>query len=79
MAALEFDVVVVQEGDGTCSVTVPALPGCASQGETRSEAIAMIREAVELYIESLLARGDRVPSPAEAGPRVEIERVTVSV
>jgi antitoxin HicB len=78
MAALEFDVVLVQERDGTYSVTVPALPGCASQGETRSKAIAMIREAIELYIESLVARGDHVPGSAEAGPRVEVERVTVA-
>jgi antitoxin HicB len=78
MAALEFTVVLVQEGDGTYSVTVPALPGCASQGETRIEAIAMIREAIEVHIESLVAHGDPVPGPAEAGRRVEVERVTVA-
>ena len=78
MAALEFDVVLVQEDDGIYSVTVPALPGCTSQGETRVEAIAMIREAIELYIESLVAHGDRVPGPAEAEPRVEVERVSVA-
>jgi predicted RNase H-like HicB family nuclease len=78
MAALEFDVVLVQEDDGIYSVTVPALPGCTSQGETRIEAIAMIREAIELYIESLVAHGDRVPGAAEAEPRVEVERVTVA-
>jgi predicted RNase H-like HicB family nuclease len=38
----------------------------------------MIREAIELYIESLVAHGDRVPGPAEAEPRVEVERVTVA-
>jgi predicted RNase H-like HicB family nuclease len=78
MAALEFDVVLVQEDDGVYSVTVPALPGCTSQGETRIEALAMIREAIELYIESLVAHGDHVPGPAEAEPRVEVERVTVA-
>jgi len=49
------------------------LPGCVSQGETREEALAMIREAIEGYLESLEARGDPVPGP------VEIERVSVSV
>ena len=78
MGALEFDVVLVREDGGTYSVTVPALPGCASQGETRIEAIAKIREAIELHIESLVAHGDRVPGPAEAGLRVEVERVTVA-
>lgn len=72
MADREFEVALAQEDDGTFSVTVPALPGCASQGETRVEALAMIREAIELYIESLVAHGDPVPRP------VEIERVTVA-
>jgi antitoxin HicB len=78
MGAIEFDVVLVREDGGTYSVTVPALPGCTSQGETRIEAIAKIREAIELHIESLVAHGDRVPGAAEAGHRVEVERVTVA-
>jgi antitoxin HicB len=77
MAALEFDVVLVREDGGTYSVTVPGLPGCTSQGETRIEALAMIREAIELHIESLVAHGDPVPGPAETGVRVEVERVTL--
>ncbi len=60
------------EENGGFSVTVPSLPGCTSQGETRVEALAMIREAIEAYVESLVAHGDRVPGP------VEIERVTVA-
>jgi predicted RNase H-like HicB family nuclease len=35
-----------EEGGGY-SVTVPVLPGCVSQGETREEALAMILEAIE--------------------------------
>jgi antitoxin HicB len=78
MGALEFDVVLVREDGGTYSVTVPALPGCTSQGETRIEAIAKIREAIELYIESVVGHGDRVPGSAGAEPRVEVARVTVA-
>lgn len=62
MADREFEVALAKEDDGTFSVTVPALPGCTSQGETRVEALAMIREAIELYIESLMAHGDPVPA-----------------
>jgi antitoxin HicB len=72
MASREYEVVLTPEEDGRYSVTVPALPGCVSQGETREEALAMIREAIELYLESLEAHGDPVPGP------IEIERVTVS-
>lgn len=35
------------------TVHVPALPGCISEGDTRDEAIANIREAIELYLESI--------------------------
>jgi predicted RNase H-like HicB family nuclease len=67
----EFEVVLTPEEDGGYSVSVPALPGCTSQGETREEALVMIREAIELYLESLEAHGDPLPGP------IEIERVTV--
>ena len=46
---------------GGYTVTVPALPGCISEGDTREEALANIREAIELYIESLQADGEPVP------------------
>lgn len=68
----EYDVVLIPEQDEGFSVIVPALPGCVSQGETREEALAMIREAIEGYLESLQAHGDPIPGP------VEIERVIVS-
>ncbi|GFP39777.1 type II toxin-antitoxin system HicB family antitoxin [Candidatus Hakubella thermalkaliphila] len=48
-----FRVVLEEERDGGYSIYVPALPGCASQGETREEALANIREAIELYLWSL--------------------------
>ncbi len=60
------------EAEGGFSVTVPALHGCTSHGETREEALSMIREAIEVHIESLVAHGDPIPGP------VEIERVTVA-
>lgn len=37
--------------EGGFTVTVPALPGCISEGDTRDEALANIREAIELYLE----------------------------
>lgn len=72
MSSREYEVVLISEQEGGFSVTVPALPGCVSQGETREEALAMIREAIEGYLESLQAHDDPIPGP------VEIERVTVS-
>jgi predicted RNase H-like HicB family nuclease len=38
--------------DGGYTAVVPILPGCISEGETGDEALANIREAIELYLES---------------------------
>ena len=53
------------EDDGGYTVTVPALPGCVTQGETLDEAIAMARDAIGLYIEALVADGEPVPEERE--------------
>lgn len=50
---------------GSYTVTVPALPGCVSQGETREEALANIREAIACYIESLREDGLPIPEDVE--------------
>ena len=47
----EYTAVFQEEKKGGYSVWVPALPGCASQGETFDEALANIREAIELYLD----------------------------
>lgn len=48
---LEYTAVFQEEKEGGYSVWVPALAGCASQGETFEEAMKNIREAIELYLE----------------------------
>jgi predicted RNase H-like HicB family nuclease len=47
--------------EGGYVATVPALPGCHSQGESLEEAERNIREAIEVYIDSLAAHGEPVP------------------
>lgn len=44
-------IVLEPSDEGGFTVTVPALPGCISEGETRQEALDNIREAIELYLE----------------------------
>lgn len=51
--------------EGGYTVTVPALPGCITQGETLEEAITMARDAIRLHIEGLLADGESVPQETE--------------
>lgn len=50
---LKYTAVFEPEKTGGYSVTIPALPGCISQGETFEEALANIKEAAELYLEDL--------------------------
>ena len=49
--------------DGFWGAECPSLPGCISQGETRDQAIANIREAIEGYV--LALQDDRLPVPKE--------------
>jgi predicted RNase H-like HicB family nuclease len=59
---MRYTVVLEQELDGGYVATVPALPGCVSQGDTRDETIQNIRGAADLYIEDCIASGDPVPT-----------------
>lgn len=47
--------------DGGYVAYVPALPGCHSQGDTFEEAEKNITEAIEVYLESLVSHGEKVP------------------
>ncbi|MCH8829913.1 MAG: type II toxin-antitoxin system HicB family antitoxin [Planctomycetes bacterium] len=58
---MRYRVLIEQDEDGIYVAEVPALPGCVSQGETRSKAIDNIKEAITGYLESLQAHGEPVP------------------
>jgi antitoxin HicB len=60
-AKMEYRVLIEQDEDGMYVAEVPSLPGCISQGRTPNEAVENIREAIEIYLESLEAHGERVP------------------
>ena len=62
MRSLNYRIFLRKEPEGGYTVIVPSLPGCVTFGETVDEAIAMAREAIELYIEGMLARGEEVPT-----------------
>ena len=50
---MKFEVILEKQKDEGYSVYVPKLPGCISQGNNKAEAMANIREAMELYLEDL--------------------------
>ena len=57
----QYRVIVEQDEDGVFVAEVPSLPGCVSQGNTRSEVLANIKDAIAGYLASLRERGEPVP------------------
>jgi predicted RNase H-like HicB family nuclease len=70
---MQLRVMLEPSEDGGYTVTVPSLPGCISEGDTREDALANIREAIQLYLEpvedDLAAR--------EASDRAELVEIAV--
>ena len=64
--------VVVEEGPTSFGAYVPDLPGCVAAGETKAEALALIREAIELHIADLKSGGMEVPKPSSVSEVVEV-------
>ncbi len=48
---MHIKVILEPSEEGGYTITVPALPGCVSEGSTREEAMKNIHEAIELYLE----------------------------
>jgi antitoxin HicB len=62
--------------EGGFIVTVPALPGLATEGDTIEEARAMVKDAIRGYLESLMKHGEEIPiEPSPAG----LGRVAVNI
>ena len=57
---MKFKIVLEKDEEGGFVATVPSLPGCVSQGETEEEALANIKEAISLHMESLAADGQPI-------------------
>jgi predicted RNase H-like HicB family nuclease len=49
----DFDVVLLEDETGGYVAIVPALPGCHTQGETLAEVMENVKEAIDLYWETL--------------------------
>ena len=62
---VEFDVVLEEGESGYWIASVPSLPGCLSQGTTKSEALEHVREAIELMLEDVAPKA------------VEVAKVTI--
>lgn len=64
MAVIDFKVFLERDEDyDGYVVSCPSLPGCYSQGHTIEDALANIREAIELVLEDMQENGEEVPDP----------------
>jgi predicted RNase H-like HicB family nuclease len=60
---MKYRIVIEQDEDGVFVAEAPALPGCVSQGATREEALANVKDAIAGYLASLETHGEPVPPP----------------
>ncbi|MFZ5451325.1 MAG: type II toxin-antitoxin system HicB family antitoxin [Thermodesulfobacteriota bacterium] len=60
---MKFRVIIEQDEDGVFVAQCPSLPGCISQGKTREEAQANIKEAITGYLKNLEKHGEPIPPP----------------
>lgn len=67
--------VVIERGETSWGAHVPDLPGCVAVGETRQEALRLIRKAIEFHIDGLRQDGLPVPTPNSQGEVVEVGAV----
>ena len=56
-----YRVLIEQDEDGAFVAECPSLPGCVSQGRTRDEAIANVKDAIAGYLESLRKHDEPIP------------------
>ena len=59
---LNYTAIFQKEPEGGYTVFIPLLPGCVSYGKDLEKAKKMITEAIELYIESLNAHKEEIPT-----------------
>ncbi|MCH7746239.1 MAG: type II toxin-antitoxin system HicB family antitoxin [Chloroflexi bacterium] len=60
-----FRAEVEQDPSGRWGAEVPSLPGCATEGDTKEEALEALREAAQAYLEVMHEHGDPLPEEAE--------------
>jgi predicted RNase H-like HicB family nuclease len=72
----QYTVVFEPAAEGGFTVTVPALPGLVTEGDTLEEAREMVKDAIRGYLESLVKHGEEIPiEPIPAS----VERVAVNI
>lgn len=64
--------VVIENSEGSYSAYSPDLPGCVAAGETIEEVRSLMREAIQMHIESLREHGEPIPPPSSSADYVAV-------
>ena len=56
-----FTIIIEQGGTGTLGAWSPELPGCVAVAEEQGECLTLMREAIELHLEDMRAKGEPIP------------------
>ena len=75
---MKYTIIIEPEKEGGYSVSVSALPGCFSYGDTVQEARQNIKEAIECHLESLRLRNKPIPKETTSF-EVHVERVSMKI
>lgn len=70
--ALEYSVIIHEAEEGGHWVEVPALPGCYSQGESIEETLENVKEAITLYLETIVDEERDIPRNSDVVFQVKV-------
>lgn len=70
---MKYRILIEQDEDGVYIAECPSLPGCISQGDTRSEALNNIQDAILGYLESLKKHNEPIP------PSIQEEVIEIAI
>jgi predicted RNase H-like HicB family nuclease len=68
---VEF-LVVVEKGKSSFGAYVPDLPGCVAVGDSRRQVLKLIREGIQLHIQSMREAGEPIPEPTSKSEIVKV-------
>lgn len=68
---MEF-LVVVEKGQSSFGAYVPDLPGCVAVGDSRRQVLKLIREGIQLHIQSMREAGEPIPEPTSKSEIVKV-------
>jgi predicted RNase H-like HicB family nuclease len=77
MKTYVFKAEVEQDDDGRWGAEIPSLPGCATWGYTKEEALEALQDAAQAYLEDMIEAGDEIPT--KDVEIIEVPVVTVTL